>query len=677
MATPEITRNDFLQQLLTLQQDGSQAISAPTNWTIDGPLLAVPTKIDEVVKRLRVELLQLGGQNDVARWHFFIGSPGNGKSTAMGKLCKSLEEEDGCRVLDENHLELSELDPASIPYAIFVFEGTNKFASAQIVQDASVVPNPFSDEVDPAAELVNTLEYAWGKGISLVVCTNRGVMDKAYRDRHAKPEVNTKTWFKILKQVVDASTSPGEEIHTIFPFDSRRTVFSRLKVGYTSLDTYSLLNNNDTFRQLVEKATAEEHWAGCASCLQNNWCPFKANRDWLAEVTPRENVLRLLARAEVLSGQVIVFREALAIISLLLAGCPRDYEDSGPCEWVHAKIEKHDFFALASRRLYMSLFAPSSPYGLEADEILRAQQLGALAELRDKAFEEDPVARAAVRCVIDDPPPSVDVGVKRLLGTDGIIGALDPLKEAMPAGFYDYWDTANAKLHETGRPYFTGLEEACLGVWIGLEESLELAADHSIPEIYWAVRRWSSNFLLHLGALERGYTAWAKELEDFVEFLGQISTGGRSIESKRKTKELNAKLERLLGAGSTGRDAPGIRLSDNVTLGGEWARGYLLPRVKGDELPGSVSLIITFPGGEKATFGAPIYLWLTRREQGRLDERCFPQSLLTGVADARVRAAAKGKYALEDDEIELVIETGKDRRFRLERLDGSVDVRYD
>ena len=677
MTIQENARNDYLRELLTLQQDGSQAISAPTNWTTAGPLLAVPTKMDEVVEGLRIDLLQHDHQNDVARWHFFIGSPGNGKSTAMGKLCKSLEEKDGCRVLDENGVPLPELDPTTIPYAIYVFEGANKYATAQIVQDASVVPNPFSDEVDPATELIHTLENAWKKGVSLVVCTNRGVMDKAYRDRHANPEVNTKTWFKILKRVVDASASPEEEISTIFPFDSRKPVFSQVKVGYTPLDTYSLLNHNDTFKQLVEKATAEEHWDSCGYCRQNEWCPFKANRDWLADETPREKVLRLLLRAEVLSGQVIVFREALAILSLLLAGCPRDYEGSGPCEWVRARVEKRDFFALASRRLYMSLFASSSPYGLEANDVLREQQRSALVELRDKIPEEETVTRAALGCVLGDQVPSIDVGVKRLLGADGTIAALDPLKEALPADFYDRWDTANANIVDIGSSCITGVEKACLEAWAELEESLELAADYSVARIYWAVRRWSSNFLLHLGALAEGYTAWSRELDDFIEFLGQMSDGERSIESRKRTKKLNEKLERLLDTGLSNQDSPGIRLSGNVTLKGEWSRGTLVPRIKGDELPGSVSLVIAFKGGEKATFGAPIYVWLKRREQGRLDERCFPQSLLTGVADARVRAASKGKYALVDDEIELVIDTGGERRFTLERLDGDVDVRYD
>ena len=70
-----------------------------------------------------------------------------------------------------------------------------------------------------------------------------------------------------------------------------------------------------------------------------------------------------------------------------------------------------------------------------------------------------------------------------------------------------------------------------------------------------------------------------------------------------------------------------------------------------------------------------MYLWLKRRAAGKLDLRCFPQELLAGASDARVRAAAKGKYAFQDNEIEMVINTGSGEAFNIARLDGEVDVR--
>lgn len=87
---PDVMRNNFLVELLALQQDGKQAISSPSNWINQKPLLEVPTKLDEIIEELGNAILSKKGNNTIARWHFFIGSPGNGKSAAVGKLCRFL-----------------------------------------------------------------------------------------------------------------------------------------------------------------------------------------------------------------------------------------------------------------------------------------------------------------------------------------------------------------------------------------------------------------------------------------------------------------------------------------------------------------------------------------------------------------------------------------------------------
>ena len=92
----------MLLELLALQQDGRQAISAPSNWTTQSPLLDVQTDVDKIVDDLSDAILERNGENRTARWHFFIGSPGNGKSAAMGKLCQRLLDGNVCRVLDES-----------------------------------------------------------------------------------------------------------------------------------------------------------------------------------------------------------------------------------------------------------------------------------------------------------------------------------------------------------------------------------------------------------------------------------------------------------------------------------------------------------------------------------------------------------------------------------------------
>jgi hypothetical protein len=669
--------NNFLLELLALQQDGRLAISAPTNWTTYEPLLEVETETDKIIDELQESLLK-GEGNDTARWHFFIGSPGNGKSAAMGKLCRKLISK-GCHVCDERDIPISELEPNTIPYAINVYEGNNKFASVQIVQDASVVRSPFSADIDPAAELLETIKSAWAKGVSLVVCTNRGVLEKAHRDFHMNGDINSTPWFKVVTSVVSINNPTTTMIDTTWKLEGKKSVFQQIRVGYSHLDNRSLLLNKDTFAQLFLKATLESKWTSCASCSAHSLCPFKANRDWLANENSSRQVLLLLERAEVMSGQVIVFREALAIISLILAGCPRDYESIHPCDWVRKKVRSHDIFSLATRRIYMSLFVSFSPYGLEVDGKLRLQQLEAFRGLHDAISECNQLVHSAIRQVVEDSPPSTDVGVVRLLGEKGIINSLDPCREALPSEFYDKWDSDFDAVPMDNNICFTEIELNCLLIWKEMEESLELTADHSVSKANWALRRWSSNFLLHFGALVEGRSSWSDELDRFASLLGLVTKPlkDRSIEEKLSIKQLDIKLESLLNMATTDQSSTTIPLSESVTLAGQWVKEKLKPKIVGSEASGSVSLSIQFAKGETAVFAAPMYLWLSRRVEGRLDPRCFPRELISGVADARVRAAAKGMYAFVENDVELIVNTGKGELFRLNRIDSEVNVTHE
>lgn len=677
---PDRITNEFLPDLLALQQDGKGSISAPTNWTTQEPLLYVSTEVDLIINELIDTILLEDEKNTTARWHFFIGSPGNGKSAAVGKLAKRLESTKTCKVFDEEGISINDLEPTSIPYAINVFEGKNKFPTVQIVQDASVVRIPFSPDVDPALELINTIKHAWDKGTSLIICTNRGILEKAHRDNHMDPAVNSEVWFKLISAIVGAKNSLLGCIGEPWSFDTKRPAFKNVKISYSHLDNYSLLQGRDIFDQLLQKAINIANWEKCKICSSNNLCPFKANRDWLADEEYRKKILMLLSRAEVLSGQIIVFREALAIISLILAGCPRDYNNMHPCDWVSSRVSNGDIFSLAARRIYMSIFASYSPHGLDAVVELQQRQLESLTNLLGLLNTIGSVstqASKAIEHVINGQSPSTDVGVIRLLSKEGIMASLDPWREAAPTEFYDRWDSDYDAITAGSIPCLTEIELTCISIWKELEESLELVADHSTSESYWAVRRWSSNFMLHLGALVEGYSAWAEELDKFATLLALISkpNSQRTSEDKRAIRLLNIQIENLLNAITEDQTTSTIKLSECVMLTGQWVRDKLKPKTVGSETSGSLSLAIEFEGGERAVFGAPIYLWLTRRASGRLDARCFPQELLAGIKDARVRAAAKGDYAFQDNDVELVIHTGNNGElFRLARFDGEVDV---
>lgn len=676
----ESGRNDFLVDLLALQQDGKQAISAPTNWTTKEPLLEVSTEIDNIVNELGTSILLGGNRNKPARWHFFIGSPGNGKSAAMGKLCRYLLRERGCTIKDEQGCPIQDLESTAVPYALDVYEADNKYVSARIVQDASVVRNPFSPDVDPASELVSTLREAWLKGISLIICTNRGVFEKAYRDNHTNGEVNKEAWFRILASIVQEKHTLDGKLDSEWKFRGKKTVFPRVRITYSYLDNRSLLLGKDIFDRMIQKAVDPSRWEACSDCSVNDLCPFKGNRDWLHSSSGREMFLAILQRAEAFSGQIIVFREALALISLILAGCPRDYGNDHPCTWVKGKANSGDVFSLASRRIYMSLFASFAPFGLESAPSLRKKQLDAFRRLEEVIRDNDQKYKAIFRRIIRDQPPSTDVGTTRLLGEEGILAQIDPCRESLPSSFYDTWDGDYRFIQENDNPLLTKIERRCAEVWAFLEQTMESIHDHSVFEAHWALRRWSSNFLLHFGALIEGRTAWAKELDEFLHLLEVAvkSPESRTIEEKRSLRDLDERLEALLDAGVDGRQEPGsVKLSDAVTLSGRWVSDKLKPRTDASEQSGSLALSIKFEGGERATLGAPMFLWLRRRARGKLDPRCFPPELLAGAIDARIRAAAKGKYAFEDNDVELIIDSGSDELFRLVRYDGEVDVRHE
>jgi hypothetical protein len=673
-------QNHFLVELLTLQQDGKRSISAPTNWTTQEPLIEVPTEIDDIVNDLCTTILRGIDSKSVGRWHFFIGSPGNGKSAAIGKLCRQLMADHDCEVRDEDGCSIGDLNPTAVPYALDIYEGANKYASARVVQDASVVRNPFASDLDPAAELLSTLREAWDKGISLIVCTNRGVIEKAHSDNHVNRDVNTTPWFKVLATLVSGEITLNGDLGRELTFSGHKPVFNIVKTTYSCLDNRSLVIRSDTYDRLVQKAIDPVHWTICLTCAVSKLCPFKANRDWLSNSEAKQKVLTVLARAEAFSGQIIVFREALALISLILSGCPRDYGDIHPCEWVADRASRDDIFSLAARRIYMSLFASHSPFGLESNNILRKREIDALRVLQGLVDDEHPEIKAALMHVLAGPPPSTDVGVTRLLDEGGVISQIDPWCESLPAGFYDSWDGDFDAVGSQDDQLVTNIERRCLETWAFLEQMIESTSGHVVSESHWALRRWSSNYLLHLGALMDGRTAWSRELDDFLIVLDLVhhNPDDRTTEQKRALRGLNEKLEKLIDIADTEKSGSGaIQLSDGVSLTGRWVNDKLKPNIVASKESSALSLAVQFEKKEWAQLTALTFLWLSRGARGHLTRHCFPSDLLRGVLDARIRAAARSGYALADDDVEIEVKTDKSEIFRLERFDGDVAVDLD
>jgi hypothetical protein len=250
----------------------------------------------------------------------------------------------------------------------------------------------------------------------------------------------------------------------------------------------------------------------------------------------------------------------------------------------------------------------------------------------------------------------------------------------LPESFYERWDGdfELVQIHENN--LVTPIERRCGMIWAQLEQAIESTPDHRAVEYHWALRRWASNFLLHFGALHDGTTLWASELDEYAELL-ELSARpqtGRTIEDKRSIRLLDEKLGKLLDSvGGSQSRSDSVQLSESVLLSGRWVNEKLRPRTLTTKRSGSLSLTIMFSDGERAALAAPLYLWLNLRERGHLDDRCFPQQLLIGAVDARIRAAAKGRYAFENNDVELMIEGHSGDSYAIARFDGDVDVTYE
>ena len=425
--------NPFVTQLIRLQQDGKEAISGPANW-LEPPLLEVATDSDEDIDALIDAMCPSPGTDPHrGRWHWLIGSPGNGKSAKLGLLARRLRER-GNKIVSEGGVAVGEGNTDWLPYLLEVREAGKPYRFAYLVQDASVVRNPFGEVCDPAEDLADVLRLATARGTSLLLCSNWGVLQRLFDHGHTDPQMREEPWFRAVRGTSRKGRDGGIVHSGGGPF-GERTVFDELEVTYEYLDNSSLLVNSDIFERLVEKATAKQNWDACSGCSSMSLCPLRANRDDLAMDKLRGNVLDILRRAEVLDGQIIVFREAVALISVLLAGCPDDHRDRTPCEWVHDQVEGNKIFNLLARRVPSVLFGATRPNGLEGPEhrspatkASRRDQVSALREIGG-LLHGSPSVHQALAAVTAPSGLSTNLGVERLLGPEGAIPALDPSLE--------------------------------------------------------------------------------------------------------------------------------------------------------------------------------------------------------------------------------------------------------
>jgi hypothetical protein len=143
--------------------------------------------------------------------------------------------------------------------------------------------------------------------------------------------------------------------------------------------------------------------------------------------------------AEVLSGQRLVLREALGLVSLVLVGCPSDFIENGnqvhPCDWVQNRIvpgppskpkDTRSLIELIGHRIYEDLFARTAPAGLAIDRATQRRDRWVIERFKLLGAFGESVARALEMI---DGTFAKQAGPIRLVGASGILLPFDPSKD--------------------------------------------------------------------------------------------------------------------------------------------------------------------------------------------------------------------------------------------------------
>jgi len=226
-------------------------------------------------------------------------------------------------------------------------------------------------------------------------------------------------------------------------------------------------------------------------------------------------------------------------------------------------------------------------------------------------------------------------------------------------------------------PFISAIENRCADIWYALETAAENMPSHIAADAYWAVRRWSTQFTLHLGLLVEGRAYAADQVDEFAELLELLwkESDARTITERRRLRELEQLVESLLNRDQEqANGVTSVQLAENVQVNGRWIEREMRPRVAASPASGSLTIAVHFGNSQDyTTLAAPMYLWLKQRASGTMDPRCVPGDLLSEAMDAKGRAVAKSSYAFVPDDVSLSVD-GERESFTVARFDGEVDV---
>jgi hypothetical protein len=355
----------------------------------------------------------------------------------------------------------------------------------------------------------------------------------------------------------------GKEIEIrVWPLDHESVLLGESAGNPWSDPSGSILD------QIVKKAIEPEKWEhnGCAQCPAKRFCPMFGDAVWLRDDKRRNAALRILRYAEVWSGQRIVLREALGLVSTILVGCPSDFVEGTselhPCQWVRKRIQPSGdgpisdraLLELLSKRIYQDLFGRISPSGLSLDRrdhyrdrwiVQRFNSLGSVGEAVGTAIE-----------AVDD-AFAKHTGPLRLVGPEGILAPFDPaldyawcLRHSISPDCDVESFAAIASAHSCMLE--TGLKELLQR----LEQAAQTLPPHNDPaQAFAAIYRWASTLFLRLLGTALGETSQAEHLANYLLLLQQPS---HAIDALGKQTTLRELMKAVAMSGNQWEPAPGF-----------------------------------------------------------------------------------------------------------------------
>ena len=308
---------------------------------------------------------------------FLVGGPGNGKTGAAEYFLMKLYGTDKIPEYEKIGGKI-----------VFRKKISDTIDGVVVVEDATTVSHDFL-RADVLEFALRVKEHSVYKRYAYIACVNRGVLADCINERDET--LYATAFMSALSDVV----SVGETCPNMWPLSGNKR-FQRDEpwsrhipsVYVWPMDVESLIDPNlyggdvsntpgyKLFSSLLDSVNAVE----CDNCDEKGACPFYENLMALRTGKGMTDILYCLHAYEIAVGKNILFRELLAIISVLLVDADDFYRIPrgdrticvSPCEWVRhhvatlktgAMMEKlASAFKLASRRYNQVLFGDYSEF---------------------------------------------------------------------------------------------------------------------------------------------------------------------------------------------------------------------------------------------------------------------------------------------------------------------------